>query len=134
MRGVPPRAPRLKAPLLLLVWGLPHGVVAPRQEPKIPRSYTRIFRRDGTLGVAPLYRHRSPSLSREESGAKTDDTSGLHAGFRERLQLYPHQTPTLQLFEYLVQYAVLRPPVHQRVDRVPVAEQQVAGTAASVYA
>ena len=35
--------------MLLLVWGLPHGVVAPRQEPKIPRSYTRIFRRDGTL-------------------------------------------------------------------------------------
>ena len=35
--------------LLLLVWGLPHGVVAPRQEPKIPRSYTRIFRLDGAL-------------------------------------------------------------------------------------
>ena len=49
MRGVPPRAPRLKAPLLLLVWCLPHRVVAPRQEPKIPRSYTRIFRLDGTL-------------------------------------------------------------------------------------
>ena len=49
MRGVPPRAPLLKAPLLLLVWGLPHGVVAPRQEPKIPRSYTRIFRLDGAL-------------------------------------------------------------------------------------
>ena len=48
-RGVPPRAPPLKAPLLLLVWGLPHRVVAPRQEPKIPRSYTRIFRLDGTL-------------------------------------------------------------------------------------
>ena len=38
--------------LLLLVWGLPHGVVAPRQEPKIPRSYTRIFRLDGALGCA----------------------------------------------------------------------------------
>ena len=37
--------------LLLLVWGLPHRVVAPRQEPKIPRSYTRIFRLDGTLGA-----------------------------------------------------------------------------------
>ncbi len=54
MRGVPPRAPRLKAPLLLLVWCLPHRVVAPRQEPKIPRSYTRIFRLDGTLGLYVL--------------------------------------------------------------------------------
>ena len=27
MEGVPPRAPRLKAPLLLLVWCLPHCVV-----------------------------------------------------------------------------------------------------------
>ncbi len=34
---------------ILLVWCLPHRVVAPRQEPKIPRSYTRIFRLDGTL-------------------------------------------------------------------------------------
>ena len=49
LRGVSPRAPRLKAPLLLLVWGLPHRVVAPRQEPKIPRSYARIFGLDGTL-------------------------------------------------------------------------------------
>ena len=31
------------------MWGLPHRVVAPRLEPKIPRSYTRIFRLDGTL-------------------------------------------------------------------------------------
>ena len=37
--------------LLLLVWCLPHRVVAPRQEPKIPRSYTRIFRLDGTLAM-----------------------------------------------------------------------------------
>ena len=35
--------------MLLLVWSLPHRVVAPRQEPKIPRSYTRIFRLDGAL-------------------------------------------------------------------------------------
>ena len=49
LRGVSPRAPRLKAPLLLLVWGLPHRVVAPCQEPKIPRSYTPIFGLDGTL-------------------------------------------------------------------------------------
>ena len=32
------------------MWSLPHRVVAPRQEPKIPRSYTRIFGLDGTLG------------------------------------------------------------------------------------
>ena len=31
------------------MWGLPHGVVAPRQEPKIPRSYTRILRLDEAL-------------------------------------------------------------------------------------
>ena len=37
--------------LLLLVWGLPHRVVAPCQELKIPRSYTRIFRLDGTLAA-----------------------------------------------------------------------------------
>ena len=49
-RGIPSRS-LLKAPLLLLVWGLPHRAVAPRQEPKIPRSYTRIFGLDGTLGV-----------------------------------------------------------------------------------
>ena len=40
--------------LLLLAWGLPHRVVAPRQEPKIPRSYTRIFGLDGTLGLLLL--------------------------------------------------------------------------------
>ncbi len=49
-RGIPSRS-LLKAPLLLLVWGLPHRAVAPRQEPKVPRSYTRIFGLDGTLGV-----------------------------------------------------------------------------------
>ena len=53
MRGVTPRAPRLRAPLLL-VWGLPHRVVAPCQEPKIPRSYTRIFRRDRASGAQGL--------------------------------------------------------------------------------
>ena len=41
--------------MLLLVWGLPHRVVAPRQEPKIPRSYTRIFRLDGTLAADALW-------------------------------------------------------------------------------
>ena len=48
----------------------------------------------------------------------------LHAGAvqRERLQLDPHQPPPLQLLEHPVQHAVLRPPVHARVDRVPVAE------------
>ena len=51
LRGGSPRAPRLKAPLLLLAWGLPHRVVAPCQEPKIPRSYTRIFGLDGTLAA-----------------------------------------------------------------------------------
>ena len=62
LRGVPPRAPRLKAPLLLLVCGLPHGVVAPRQEPKIPRSYTRIFRLDGALAaIIPVARFLNAS-------------------------------------------------------------------------
>ncbi len=62
LRGVPPRAPRLKAPLLLVVCDLPHRVVAPCQEPKIPRSYTRIFRLDGALVDTDHVGQRPPDL------------------------------------------------------------------------
>ncbi len=74
--------------MLLLVWGLPQRVVAPRQEPKIPRSYTRIFGLDGTLvdfgGDIAVSRPREPHPWRVGIEAATSEahqpTIALTAG------------------------------------------------------
>ena len=66
--------------LLLLVWSLPHGVVAPCQEPKIPRSYTRIFRLDGTLGGvarSPLAKERYQPLGHFSIGVSDRVRTGI---------------------------------------------------------
>ena len=61
--------------LLLLVWGLPHRVVAPCQEPKISRSYTRIFRLDETLV--------SCGISRREHGVSSRPPPTSRTGLKE---------------------------------------------------
>ena len=76
MRGVPSRSPA-EGSVAPLVWCLPHRVVAPRQEPKIPRSYTRIFRLDGTLVAAGLA---------GGSGERLAATVGSYADFVGRMR------------------------------------------------
>ena len=68
-KGAPSRSPA-EGSVALPCGGLPHRVVAPRQEPRIPRRYTRISGLDGTLAPGSAGTETLPGRHRHWPGRR----------------------------------------------------------------